>query len=125
MEEDQALTMFQDANIGVQAAHIIQKKSWLILAQASLPPRARFDDKLGNNALPQTIKQVKCKDPWYDYRYHKVDQIIKHNLALQLLSSSTVLDWSIETIFFGGDHGQQAFQLGFKLVLRGQSKMVK
>jgi hypothetical protein len=53
-----------------------------------------------------------------------VDQIIKHNLALQLFSSSTAPDWTSIEIIFGGDHGQWAFWSGAKLILEGPSKVV-
>jgi hypothetical protein len=57
--------------------------------------------------------------------YHEVDQIIEHNLALQLRSYSAAADWTCIEIVFGRDHGQRAFRSGAKLILRGPSKVVK
>jgi hypothetical protein len=54
-----------------------------------------------------------------------VDEIVEHNLALQLGSYSTATDWTSIEMVFGGDHGQRAFWSGAKLILRGPNKLVK
>jgi hypothetical protein len=54
-----------------------------------------------------------------------VDQIIEHNLALQLAAYSVAPTWTSNGIIFGGEHGQRAFRLGAKLILRGPTKVVK
>jgi hypothetical protein len=124
MDEDQAFAMFRDANIGVRAARIIRKHFLAHFGTTFLASEVKVR-RLGNNALPPTVKQFKYKERRYDYWYHEVDQIIEHNLALELLSASTAPNWTSIEIIFGGDHGQRAFRSGAKLILRGPMKVVK
>jgi hypothetical protein len=124
MDEDQAFAMFRDANIGVRAARIIRKHFLAHYGTSFIASESKIR-RLGENALPPTVKQFQYKERCYDYWYHEVDQIIEHNLALQLGSNSTATDWTSMEIVFGGDHGQRAFRSGAKIILRGPSKVVK
>ncbi len=108
MDEDQAFAMFRDANIGVRAARIIRKHFLAHYGTSFIASESKIR-RLGENALPPTVKQFQYKERCYDYWYHEVDQIIEHNLALQLGSYCTITNWTSLEIIFGGDHGQRAF----------------
>jgi hypothetical protein len=124
MDEHQAFAMFRDANIGVRGARIIRKHFLAHFGHTFLASESKIRH-LGENALPPVVKQFKYKAKRYDYWYHEIDEIIEHNLALELSTHCTVTNWTSLEVICGGDHGQRAFRSGVKLILRGPSKVVK
>jgi hypothetical protein len=66
MDKDQAFAMFRDANIGVRAAWIICKHFLAYFGTTFLASEGKVR-RLGNNALPPTVKQFKYKERRYDF----------------------------------------------------------
>jgi hypothetical protein len=124
MDEDQAFAMFRDANIGVRGARIIRKHFLAHFGHTFLASESKIR-RLGDNALPPKVKQFKYKEKRYDYWYHEIDEIIEHNLALELSKHLNGTTWTSMEVICGGDHGQRAFRSGVKIILRGPSKVVK
>jgi hypothetical protein len=123
MDKDQAFAMFRDANIGVRGVRIIRKHFLAHFGHTFLESASKIRC-LGENALPPVVKPFQYKAKRYDYWYHEIDQILEHNLALELSTHCNVTTWTSMEVICGGDHGQRAFRSGIKLILRGPSKVV-